>query len=100
MPGRQRIDDLTTLAVPEQPALLAGRRRVAYVLRTYDADEPIGRRALWRVGARTASRHQLTRGPADLSPTWSPDGSLSPSSAQKRAGAGLAATGRGGEPER
>jgi len=75
VPRRQRIDDLTTFAVPEQPALSPDGRDVAYVLRTYDADEDRAVRALWRVGARAGEPFQLTRGTSDTSPTWSPDGS-------------------------
>jgi dipeptidyl aminopeptidase/acylaminoacyl peptidase/CubicO group peptidase (beta-lactamase class C family) len=72
---RQRIDDLTTFAVPEQPALSPDGSQVVYVLRTSDAAADAVVRALWRVGAREGEPEQLTRGQADVAPAWSPDGS-------------------------
>jgi dipeptidyl aminopeptidase/acylaminoacyl peptidase len=72
---RQRIDDLTTFAVPEQPALSPDGSQVVYVLRTSDAEADRTVRALWRVGAQAGEPEQLTRGQADTSPAWSPDGS-------------------------
>ncbi|MBO0831112.1 MAG: serine hydrolase, partial [Actinobacteria bacterium] len=74
MTRRQRIDDLTTLAVPEQPALSPDGAQIVYVLRTSDVDADRSVRALWRVGARTGEPRQLTRGHADTAPAWSPDG--------------------------
>jgi dipeptidyl aminopeptidase/acylaminoacyl peptidase/CubicO group peptidase (beta-lactamase class C family) len=71
---RQRIDDLTTIAVPEQPALSPDGSQIIYVLRTSDVDTDRGVRSLWRVGARTGEPTQLTRGQADSAPAWSPDG--------------------------
>ncbi|MBO0823996.1 MAG: serine hydrolase [Actinobacteria bacterium] len=74
MTRRQRIDDLTTLAVPEQPALSPDGAQIAYVLRTSDVDADRSVLSLWRVGARTGEPRQLTRGHADTAPAWSPDG--------------------------
>jgi dipeptidyl aminopeptidase/acylaminoacyl peptidase/CubicO group peptidase (beta-lactamase class C family) len=71
---RQRIDDLTALAVPEQPALSPDGDECLYVLRTCDADADRNVRAIWRVGTRTGRPRRLTRGEADSSPAWSPDG--------------------------
>ncbi len=71
---RQRIDDLTTLAVPEQPALSPDGSQIVYVLRTCDIGADRSVRSLWRVGARTGEPEQLTRGHADTAPAWSPDG--------------------------
>jgi Tol biopolymer transport system component len=71
---RQRIDDLTTLAIPEEPALSPDGSQIVYVLRTSDADADTSVRSLWRVGARTGVPQQLTRGQADSAPAWSPDG--------------------------
>ena len=71
---RQRIDDLTTLAVPEQPALSPDASQIVYVLRTSDVDADRSVRSLWRVGAQTGEPRQLTRGLADTAPAWSPDG--------------------------
>jgi hypothetical protein len=53
---RLRIHDLTTFAVPEQPALSPDGSQVVYVLRSCDtaADAPV--RALWRIGGRAGRR--------------------------------------------
>jgi dipeptidyl aminopeptidase/acylaminoacyl peptidase/CubicO group peptidase (beta-lactamase class C family) len=69
---RQRIDDLTTFAVPEQPALSPDGTQCLYVLRTTGDDRNV--RSIWRVGTRSGQPHQLTRGQADTVPAWSPDG--------------------------
>ena len=71
---RQRIDDLTTIAVPEQPALSPDGSQIVYVLRASDVDADRSVRSLWRVGVRTGVPQQLTRGRADTAPAWSPDG--------------------------
>jgi dipeptidyl aminopeptidase/acylaminoacyl peptidase/CubicO group peptidase (beta-lactamase class C family) len=71
---RQRIDDLTTFAVPEQPALSPDGERIVYVLRTVDAEADRTVRSLWTVGARTGEPRRLTRGRSDSAPAWSPDG--------------------------
>ncbi|GAA1398402.1 serine hydrolase [Catellatospora coxensis] len=74
MTTRQRIDDLTKFAVPEQPALSPDGGSILYVLRTADAEADRNRHAIWRVGTRTGEAEQLTRGDADSAPAWSPDG--------------------------
>ncbi len=74
MTRRQRIDDLTTFAVPEQPALSPDGDQIVYVLRTCDPDADRNVRALWRVVTRDGEPRQLTRGSADSAPAWSPDG--------------------------
>ena len=71
---RQRIDDLTAFAVPEQPALSPGGDECLYVLRTCDTDADRNLRGIWRVGARTGRPRRLTHGEADSSPAWSPGG--------------------------
>ena len=97
MTRRQRIDDLTTFALPGQPALSPDGTEVVYVLTTVDAAADQNARSLWRApvsaagpSARNAATEagegptgpggesgarQLTRGEADSSPAWSPDGS-------------------------
>ena len=74
MTRRQRIDDLTAYAVPEQPALSPCGTEILYVLRTNDVGEDKIVRAIWRVGTESGQPRQLTRGPADSCPAWSPDG--------------------------
>ena len=71
---RQRIEDLTTFAVPERPALSPDGTEIVYVLRTADVDADRNVRSLWRVGARDGEAHRLTNGSADSAPAWSPDG--------------------------
>jgi dipeptidyl aminopeptidase/acylaminoacyl peptidase/CubicO group peptidase (beta-lactamase class C family) len=69
-----RIEDLTDLAVPSQPALSPDGSRIAYVLRTLDADKDRTVDELWLVATDGAAPRRLTSGPADSAPTWSPDG--------------------------
>jgi dipeptidyl aminopeptidase/acylaminoacyl peptidase len=71
---RLRIDDLTTLAAPEQPALSPDGLTCAYVLRTSDGDADRVCRSLWSVGVRDGGSRRLTHATADSSPAWSPDG--------------------------
>ncbi|WP_144119258.1 serine hydrolase [Catellatospora sichuanensis] len=74
MTTRQRIDDLTMFAVPEQPALSPDGGSILYVLRTADTGADRNRHAIWRVGTGEGEAEQLTRGDADSAPAWSPDG--------------------------
>lgn len=69
------IQDLTDLAVPSAAALSADGARVAYVLRTLDAERDRNVDQLWLVGTDGSAPRRLTHGPADRSPAWSPDGS-------------------------
>ncbi|MGW5414185.1 serine hydrolase [Actinomadura geliboluensis] len=74
MSRRLRIEDLTALAVPSQPALSADARQIAYVLRTLDGARDRTVDQLWLVSADGGSRRRLTSGPRDTAPAWSPDG--------------------------
>ena len=84
MTRRQRIEDLSTFALPGQPTLSPDGTEVVYVLTTVDAAADKNVRSLWRAtaagpsgenGARAGSGpRQLTRGKADVAPAWSPDG--------------------------
>jgi len=69
---RQRIEDLSQLALPEQPAISPDGSQIIYVLSTADTDADRSVRALWRVA--DGEPRQLTRGTADTCPAWSPDG--------------------------
>ena len=75
MTRRQRIEDLTRFAVPEQPVLAPNGNQIVYVLSTIDARADRTVQCLWRVGAVAGEPAQLTRGPSDSAPAWSPDGS-------------------------
>jgi dipeptidyl aminopeptidase/acylaminoacyl peptidase/CubicO group peptidase (beta-lactamase class C family) len=70
---RQRIEDLTAFALPGQPALSPDGREIVYVLAMADTTADRTVRSLWRV-PRSGPARQLTRGTADTSPAWSPDG--------------------------
>ncbi|MEU4292843.1 serine hydrolase [Kribbella sp. NPDC026596] len=75
MTRRMRIDDLTGLVVPSQPALSPDGSRIAYVVRTLDAEEDRNVDRLWLVPTDGGTARQLTSGPSDTGPVWSPDGS-------------------------
>ncbi|MBL7252907.1 serine hydrolase [Paractinoplanes lichenicola] len=72
MARRARIDDLVSVTMPEQPALSPDGGRVAYVVRANDVKEDRVTRGIWL--ADDEGKRRLTRGPADTSPAWSPDG--------------------------
>ncbi|OZB79724.1 MAG: serine hydrolase, partial [Microbacterium sp. 13-71-7] len=69
------VDDLLAIASPEQPALSPDGTRVVYALRTTDRDADRDRRSLWQVSTTGGEPERLTRGDADSTPVWSPDGS-------------------------
>ncbi|GID28679.1 serine hydrolase [Paractinoplanes brasiliensis] len=72
MARRAQIEDLVSVAVPEQPALSPDGRGIAYVLRAADQEQDRVTREIWLAGDNGTRR--LTRGPADTAPAWSPDG--------------------------
>ncbi|WP_020672525.1 serine hydrolase [Amycolatopsis nigrescens] len=74
MTRRLDLDDLYEIAVPSQPSLSPDGERIVYVLRTADRDEDRNVDTLWEVGATTGEARQLTRGTADMAPSWAPDG--------------------------
>ncbi|MBB4682885.1 serine hydrolase [Amycolatopsis jiangsuensis] len=74
MTRRVRIDDLTALEIPAEPALSPDGSRIVYVLRTADEEADRDTRALWQVPAAGGEARRLTRGPGDAAPAWSPDG--------------------------
>ncbi|MFG2514095.1 serine hydrolase [Streptomyces sp. NPDC048584] len=68
------IDDLHSIALPEQPSLSPDGSRVVYVLRTADREHDRDERALWTVPTGSGAARRLSRGHADTAPAWSPDG--------------------------
>jgi dipeptidyl aminopeptidase/acylaminoacyl peptidase/CubicO group peptidase (beta-lactamase class C family) len=67
------LEDLPSIAVPSQPAL-APDGRLAYVVRTLDTEADAAVHSIWLAGPDGAPPRRLTRGSADTSPAWSPDG--------------------------
>ena len=77
MGRRLRIEDVSRLELPGEPAVSPDGRTVVYVLRTTDTEADADRFALWSVrrsGDGWGDPVQLTRGTADTSPAFSPDG--------------------------
>ncbi|MGH4031332.1 serine hydrolase [Actinomycetota bacterium Odt1-20B] len=74
MTRRLGLDDLSAIALPEQPALSPDGTRIVYVLRTTDPQRDRDIRELWTVPTGGGAARRLTRGPADTAPAWSPDG--------------------------
>jgi dipeptidyl aminopeptidase/acylaminoacyl peptidase/CubicO group peptidase (beta-lactamase class C family) len=71
------LDDIRALQLPSEPTIAPDGRQVVYVLRTTDADADVDRFALWTVhatGNGWGEPVQLTRGTADTSPAFSPQG--------------------------
>jgi len=75
MTRRTRVEDLTDIVVPSQPALSPDGGRIAYVLRSLDVEEDRAVDELWLVDTDGGAPRRLTSGPADAAPAWSPDGS-------------------------
>nr|WP_042178459.1 serine hydrolase [Kibdelosporangium sp. MJ126-NF4]CEL13190.1 Beta-lactamase [Kibdelosporangium sp. MJ126-NF4]CTQ98880.1 Beta-lactamase (EC 3.5.2.6) [Kibdelosporangium sp. MJ126-NF4] len=75
MTRRLGLEDLYEIAAPSQPALSPDGGRIVYVVRTADRDKDRNVHTLWEVGATTGEARQLTRGTADMAPSWAPDGS-------------------------
>ena len=61
MTRHQRIDDLTTFAVPGQPAVSPDGGQCLYVLRTTDAEADRDNHAIWLVS--TTSRRRSSASP-------------------------------------
>lgn len=69
-----RIDDVTEIAVPSQPALSPDGSRLVHVVRTLDPVRDRVVHQLWWGTTHGGDPRPLTRGTDDTSPAWSPDG--------------------------
>ncbi len=65
-------EDIGRLVVPEDPRVHSGR--VVYVRSKVDLEEDRYHRSLWIL--ENGEHRQITKGPGDSSPRWSPDGRL------------------------
>ncbi|QUQ65186.1 serine hydrolase [Kutzneria sp. CA-103260] len=74
MTRRTKTDDLYEMAFPSQPEMSPDGRRIVYTLRTADREADRNLTSLWQVDTGGGEARQLTRGTADSSPAWSPDG--------------------------
>ncbi len=85
MTRRPRIDDLTSIAVPEQLHSAPDGSQIVYVLAAADTGADKVVRSLWRVGAIAGEPVRLTRGQADSGPPGHPTGPGSRSCAGRTA---------------
>ncbi|HUR48068.1 MAG TPA: serine hydrolase [Acidimicrobiales bacterium] len=73
---RLEFDDLWTIAVPEASEISPDGTQVVYVVRTPDRSTDGYTTSIWLAAADGGSNPvQLTQGPKDAAPRWSPDGS-------------------------
>src|SRR5579875_1982653 len=66
--------DLWTIPVPSDPRLSPDGRLVAYVVTVPDPEADDYRSTIWLADAAGGQARQLTNGPHDGAPRWSPDG--------------------------
>ncbi|MFJ8740968.1 serine hydrolase [Embleya sp. NPDC127516] len=74
MARRLRLDDLTAITVPAEPAVSPDGTRVVYTLVGVDAAKDRNVRSLWWVPTSGGEPQRLTEGPSDSTAVWSPDG--------------------------
>ena len=67
-------DDLYALDLPSDPQLSPDGSRVVFVLTRADRERDGYCSSVWEVGSGGGALRQLTFGPADAAPRWSPDG--------------------------
>jgi dipeptidyl aminopeptidase/acylaminoacyl peptidase len=68
------IDDIHRFEIPGDPDLSPDGSRVAYVLTKQDQDLDGPATAIWLAPTDGGPARQLTNGPDDAAPRWSPDG--------------------------
>ncbi len=72
-----QLDDLYRFRVPSDPQLSPDGRRLALVVTTADAESDENRSSIWVVDVDGDDEPvQLTQGPNDAAPRWSPDGAF------------------------
>jgi dipeptidyl aminopeptidase/acylaminoacyl peptidase len=69
------VDDLYALAFVSDPQLAPDGSRVSYVVTRADEASDENRAAIWLADVALGAERQLTNGPADAHPRWTPDGS-------------------------
>lgn len=73
---RLDFEDLWSIAVPEAAEISPDGSQVVYVLRTPDRESDGYKTSIWLAAADGSSEpRQLTHGPKDSAPRWSPEGS-------------------------
>jgi dipeptidyl aminopeptidase/acylaminoacyl peptidase len=69
------LDDLFRLRLPSDPQLAPDGRRLAFVITTADQEEDANCSSIWLLDVDgTSAPVQVTQGPNDGAPRWSPDG--------------------------
>lgn len=68
-----RIDDLPSIAIPENPSTAPDGSQVVYVLRQASREPDATTTSLW-LASRTGVARRLTEGLSDANPAFSPDG--------------------------
>ncbi|MEV6981475.1 S9 family peptidase [Sphaerisporangium sp. NPDC051017] len=75
MPTRPfQLDDLYAIHIPSDPQMSPDGRSVAFVVSVADAEKDHTRSTIWLVTTDGGEPKQLTSGPADSAPRFSPDG--------------------------
>ncbi len=69
-----QLDDLYAIQIPSDPQLSPDGGSVAFVVTVADRDSDRRRSTIWLVASQGGEAKQLTPGPADSAPRFSPDG--------------------------
>ncbi|HEU97742.1 MAG TPA: S9 family peptidase, partial [Fervidicoccus fontis] len=69
-----KIEDLEKLVLVSDPKISPASRKVAFVITRISTKEDKYNSSIWLYNITEDSYYQLTEGPSDTSPTWSPSG--------------------------
>ncbi|MGC9114608.1 MAG: S9 family peptidase [Fervidicoccaceae archaeon] len=69
-----KIEDLEKLVLVSDPKISPASRKVAFVVTRISTKEDKYNSSIWLYNITEDSYYQLTEGPSDTSPTWSPSG--------------------------